>query len=135
MNPRLNIFLPTNVFEKQRQLCVNKLTLVYREMEPKNWNPNTSKTEIVRLYNQFYELYLDLYNDRLVNMCPYGTFYRVYPKFHLLCHVIEQGLGTPRDEWCYIDEDEIGDCARAAEVLHASSLQRSLIDRYRVVDS
>ena len=120
-------------FSDAREKCVCKLERIYNEMIPENWNRETSKPRIIKWYRQFYNLYLELYSHCLQTRCEYGTYYRVYPKFHLLGHVFEESPDNPRDEWCYLDENEIGDCANCAESLNAHNLQRSLIDRYRIV--
>ena len=103
-------------------------------MEPGTWNRATSKPRIIFLYRQFFEMYLELHRFKRETACQYSTFYRVYPKFHMLDHVITDSPDNPRDMWCYVDESEIGDAADMAASLHQSNLERSLIEKYRVLN-
>ena len=126
------LFFPaTCEWEYQRNLAVALLFDIYNEMEPTNWKA-TSKEFIIRQYHRFYHLYVELNRYFRENVCRYGTFYHMIPKFHLMIHIFEDSVDNPRDEWCYIDESEIGSCAQMASHLHATALQRSLIKRYRV---
>ena len=63
---------------------------------------------------------------------PYGMFWRIYPKFHMFVHCVEELADSPADSWAYQDEDTIGEAARLAKSLHCMTLQRTLMQKYRV---
>ena len=131
-SPRPLFFPPTCEWENQRNIAIVLLCDIYSEMEPDNWKPVISKQFIVAQYHRFYHLYLEVNRYMRENVCRFGTRYHLTPKFHLLIHIFEDAAGNPRDEWCYTDESEIGACAEMAGNLHANSLQRTLLERYRV---
>ena len=62
---------------------------------------------------------------------PEGYDWRLFPKHHLWLHTLEDTEANPRDEWCYADESEIGKCADLAESMHANSLHRGVLEKYR----
>jgi hypothetical protein len=105
---------------------------MYYEMEPSKWDRSKSKGVIVKLYAQFMSMYVEINRYKREHVCPYDTFYRVYPKMHLMSHVVESSPDNPRDEWTYLDESEIGDAATVAATLHPKGMERSLMARYCV---
>ena len=58
--------------------------------------------------------------------------WRLCPKMHLFVHCIElqcERTGNPKDIWCYLDEDQIGQaCLVLQRHSHASTLHRHLMD-------
>ena len=64
---------------------------------------------------------------------PEYLYYQVVPKHHLFMHLIEHG-DNPKESWAYLDESEIGHATNMAERLHTRTLNRELMDRYRLLD-
>ena len=118
--------------EKLREDMIEALAMAYDVMDPEYWDDESSPLELSRWGHRHLSLYHDLSHDALINLCIYGTFWNIYPKHHLCCHIFGESQTNPRDEWNYEDESEIGKCSQAAELLHPKTLHRSLIERHRV---
>ena len=59
--------------------------------------------------------------------------WRMYPKHHLFIHCCEDvvaSAGNLRDCWCYRDENEIGLAVDVAESGHATTLHRTVVEKY-----
>ena len=50
----------------------------------------------------------------------------------MFVHCVEDLADSPADSWAYQDEDTIGEAARLAKSLHCMTLQRTLMQKYRV---
>ena len=125
-------FPPTCQWEEQRNIAIQLLFDLYAEMEHDKWSGESSKSFVIAQYHRFYHMYLEIHRYMRENVDRFGNYYKITPKFHLVIHILEDSEGNPRDEWCYIDESEIGTCADLAAKLHVKSLSRVLIERYRI---
>ena len=64
------------------------------------------------------------------------ALWRMQPKMQLLIHILEEQVGvhdSPRENWCYCDESEIGHAVRVAErVPHSRTLHRTVMRKQRL---
>ena len=101
-----------------------------------NWNADFSPAKIAVFGRKHCLLYAELASEQIR---LYGearwVFWRLYPKHHWFLHIVEEqiiGSGSPAQNWCYMDEDTIGRCAKYAEGGHARYLHISLLEKYRL---
>ena len=116
---------------RMRFQCVSKFVELYRTLE--NWDPKSSQAQIRRLGSQGVCLYAEL-SAKAISADPETLLWRMYPKHHLFLHAIEDSVevgGNPRCQWCYSDEDNIGDAARRAKCCHCNTIHCELIRQYR----
>ena len=82
-----------------------------------------SKTKFVHHGKRFLLKYAELSGE---------VFWRLYPKFHLLHHILDRVpyCGNPSEFWCYRDESEIGLASDMAATVHPLYVHRSLLEKY-----
>lgn len=94
--------------------------------------------EASRLGRQHLLLYAELGKEALedrTHQTEGWIKWRWYPKHHLMSHCIEDQIsvsGSAAESWCYADEGAIGEAVHVAESCHASVLNRTVIDKYRI---
>eukprot|EP00959_Pyramimonas_sp_CCMP1952_P438952 9189709-Pyramimonas_sp.AAC.1 len=118
--------------DTMRYDMVTALCRVYESL--KNYDPAQSHVEISRAAHQHLALYREFHRISLIHVCPYGTFYRWYPKHHLFLHCCtdQQNLfGSASSYWAYADESEIGQCSDMAEFCKPVAITTSLLEKYR----
>jgi len=101
-------------------------------MEPKTWNAELSPPILAKKGRLFCLAYSELSAESIRSGDTYGTFWRIYPKFHLFLHVAEDSVDNPRCSWSYNDENEIGEAVDLAEMLHPLTMPKTLMERYRL---
>ena len=112
--------------------CVELLARAYSEMEL--WS-SESRTRIGQLGRQHVTLYAELAREQLSRAAGEWVMWRLYPKHHLFAHLLESQICTydsPRASWCYADEGEIGKCVAIAEAVHVKTLNKALLEKYRL---
>eukprot|EP00959_Pyramimonas_sp_CCMP1952_P133400 2789479-Pyramimonas_sp.AAC.1 len=100
---------------RMRFQCVSKFVELYRAME--NWIPVESEGRVRKLGSQGVCLYAEL-SSAALSADRSTLMWRMYPKHHLFLHALEDSVevgGNPRSQWCYADEDNIGDAASRAK--------------------
>ena len=122
-------FPPASERERLRLACVRSMRGIYEELE--NWEPATSPETISQCARRVVMLTRELHR-----LGGNPQMWRVYPKHHLMIHVCESTLGSrlsPKLEWCYSDEDVIGQCAKLCGRTHPIYIGQMLIARYRIL--
>jgi hypothetical protein len=131
----LKLFPMNSDHASSRFHCLDHMNSIYLEMEPSTWNDVTSPAVISKLGRQFCILYsqicVDLHDQGLNEW--YGRW-RVLPKHHMFCHVVDDVHGNPRISWCYMDEHEIGVAAKSAGSLHPHTLPKIVMEKYRFLN-
>ena len=119
--------------DKLRCACVHELMHMYNDLYI--WRDTGAKMnlEVAKHGQQHCILYSELTSEARSHGQHF--LWMFYPKHHLFLHCIsdQQGsCGNPMDVWCYVDESAIGEMTLDAERLHASTLQTTIIDRWRI---
>ena len=109
-----------------RLTCVKCLVDMYEEIKDENWRDDRSPMRLVELTRAHCIQY-----NALREGAEDELLWCLVPKHHLMFHVIESTRGNPKLEWCYGDEDCIGDCANLARSCNPLYIPSSLIEKYR----
>ena len=111
--------------QQTRLSCVDSLLECYKILN--EWEDlDTPAVSLVRAGRRHLLLYRALRDNS-----PDPLRCHLYPKHHLVAHIIEGATVNPRDEWNYGDESEIGDACKLAKNTHSAHLTTELIARYR----
>ena len=111
--------------QKLRLQCTDSLLECYRIMEV--WEGlSTPSADFVRAGRRYLIL-----SRALSDQSPDPLRWHLYPKHHVVVHLIEAAMVNPRDEWNYGDESEIGDAVKLARRSSARHMATALIERYR----
>jgi hypothetical protein len=124
-----NFFPKATLLELTRYQCVQSLNDIYKTME--SWGPGSVET-IGRLGRQHVILYSQL--GMTYSLCKPWVFWRLYPKHHLMLHLLEEQVATadnPRFCWSYQDESEIGLAVTVAESTHVRGMGKLVLQKYR----
>ena len=109
-----------------------RLQMVFHVME--NLGPD-SPTSVSEYSRKALLLYGELQKEAVRTHGPSTEHWRIYPKFHLFLHCVEDQIassGNPRLNWCYSDESEIGAAVRVAEAGHPSTIHRVVLVKHRL---
>ena len=118
-------FPPDSALAQVRLDCCKALCRCYYEL--RNWMALEPPARLEKAGRQHLLLYKELHNNAGAD----SRYWHMYPKHHLFIHVCDVQV-NPAALWNYSDEDEIGRAARLARRCHEGSIQRALIERYRV---
>ena len=124
---------PTTPHGILRKRCVQNFAWMYDELAA--WSGIDSAVSAVSYGNRALMTYAELSDEAEVKFGPKHVAWKLYPKLHLLQHVLEDQIGisgNPRESWCYPDESEIGAASSVAESCHASTIQVTVIEKYRL---
>ena len=128
-----HILPPKSEHERMRQRCVAHFTNMYDSMT--RWIGPESAAEALSSGRRGLLAYADLNLEAIARNGVHTTKWRLYPKMHLLLHVLEDQVattGNPRNAWCYADESEIGSASCVAEACHAKTIQKLVMEKYRL---
>ena len=137
----LQKFFPASATDhhaETRFSCVDQLCGMYDALE--RWGDGDAETARM-CGTRCLMAYSELYQASLENREWQSTgfmLWRVYPKFHLLQHILEDQMraeGNARESWCYPDESEIGAAVCVAELSHPSTLHRLVLQKHRLEPS
>ena len=107
-----------------RYQCVNALCLVCAQMD--RWQDGGGVPFcIARWGRKHIMLYAELSSN---SDC--SNSWHMYPKHHVVVHVVECCRVNPKLEWNYKDESEIGDVAHMACIANYSWICLKLLERY-----
>ena len=119
----LQTFFSHGAHATLRLQCVQALADSYSEFSC--WvDGGESARRLARFGQRHLILYGELVRTKL-------AVWVLYPKHHLYAHLCEQAVACPSLEWNYMDENEIGVCARMARKCNQQFLEKALIKRYR----
>ena len=68
-----------------------------------------------------------------LNRLTPGLNWKLTPKMHLLCHLVEiiaPRWGNPRYYWCYADADLVGHMVEVAKACHPSTLHHVALFKF-----
>ena len=129
------IFPPTTDHTRLRLNMLLHLRDMYRVLKEWVKDPTVNRaSNVADLGRKHCILYAELSKESFANSPGDFVFWRLYPKHHMFIHCICDQMaesGNPAENWCYMDEDKIGEGAKRADILHPNTLHRSLIDRWR----
>ena len=128
-----NTFPPTSSHAEMRMRCVVSFAKMYDELA--QWSGVESAAAASSAGRRGLMLYGDLNAEAVLKKGPNSPAWKLYPKMHLLLHILEDQIavsGNPREAWCYADESEIGAAATVAESVHPKTVQKVVIEKYRL---
>ena len=132
----ISTYMPPESSKEELVLqCTSLLLNAYQEMDPKSFDADSSPRRLAEYGRRHLLLYGHLSQDALQTRDQYGLYWRIYPKHHLFCHLLDEVFETssnPLESWNYKDESEIGDAAKLAACLHPRTLSKVLLERYRL---
>ena len=109
--------------------CCSALSKIYWEIA--HWTDGAADRAIDQ-GRRFNVLYLELAKKQFSSV---GSLlvWRLTPKFHLLNHCLEEMKlsGSAAAHWCYPDERAIGKAAKIAESSHASTVNKTCMQKFR----
>ena len=107
-----------------RLQCVDSLLCCYQEME--HWDQRSSPERFATAGKRHLLLLVHLRGES-----EDPLRWALYPKHHLLIHLIEGAVVNPRLEWNYRDESEIGDAVAMSHNTSSRHVCTALVGRYR----
>ena len=129
-------FVAVTEREKRRQRCVEFLVKAYDEID--HWRVG-SPARLEAACRKHLLLYSSLAREAVEQQGGGSDWisWRVYPKHHMLLHLVEQSshYGSPRTWWCYADEGSIGLAVRIAQTTHPRTLVASCWEKYQLLAS
>ena len=118
--------------QKLRFNCVQELANLYKIVMA--WDDDVS-SQAVDAARRFHIYYAEL---NKASCAARGDLmvWRFVPKFHLLHHCCESiaTFGSIIFHWCYADERSIGRAAKLAAAGHASTISKTVMEKYRCWD-
>jgi hypothetical protein len=126
----LRVAMPNETaHEALRYNCCKALSSVYWEIT--HWSDGAADRAIDH-GRRFNILYMELAREQFHST---GSLlvWRPTPKFHLLNHCLEEMKvsGSAAAHWCYPDERSIGRAAKIAETSHASTVNKTCMQKFK----
>ena len=128
-----NIYAQDTEHQRLRYQCLKNLSDMYEESRKADFSPK----DLASYGRKHLILYCELGLEQLRERSHLGlgwVLYRFYPKHHLALHAIEDQVavsGNPRESWCYMDENAIGNAVEVAESMHRLALHKSVMAKHR----
>ena len=119
-------FPPTTDRERTRLACIDHLCSCYHEL--RSWTDGGHSSCVL---SDSWCRYLLLYVD-LRRIAEEPLFWKLYPKHHLLAHLVDLPRDNPRNTWCYAMESAIGDASDLAARCNKAHVATALLERYRI---
>ena len=123
----MNMWETSSEHSRLRLNCLDAIYRLYSEMD--NWCDSSSPQRFLHAGREHLILYGELRN-KAYSLDSHSLEWKLYPKHHLLMHLLVDQKVNPKRLWAYMFESEIGDAAKSAKHLNVRTISYKFMEKY-----